>query len=110
MFNILKLIIIFFICSHLYNSNKNSDLNSVKQNNVNQVKHNDKNCKHSYEYSKIEKLPTQEEDGIKMYLCKFCRKKYFETIPRLNKKIYNLENLVSNCENGNGIRYMAFMI
>ena len=42
-----------------------------------------------------------------MYICKYCRKKYFDTIPKLNKKNYNLENLTSNCENGNGIRYFS---
>ena len=71
MINLSKLIIIFFICSYLYNFNKSSDLNSVKQNNVNHFKHNAKYCKHLYEYSKIEKFPTQLENGIKMYICKY---------------------------------------
>jgi len=66
-----------------------------------------KNCKHSYEYSRIEKIPTKEENGIKMNMCKYCRKKYFETIPKLNQKNYNIANLTSNCENGNGIRYFS---
>ena len=88
MINLSKLIIIFFICSYLYNFNKSSDLNSIKQNNVNHFKHNAKYCKHSYEYSKIQKFTTQLENGIKMYICKYCRKKYFETIPKLNKNNY----------------------
>jgi len=106
MFNLLKLIIIFISCSYLYNSYNNFYLYSLKQNNSNLLKHN-KNCKHSYEYSRIEKIPTKEENGIKMNMCKYCRKKYFETIPKLNQKNYNIENLTSNCENGNGIRYFS---
>ena len=104
MFYLLKIIIIFLSCSYLYKINKNIYLISVKLNNAKHLKYNTKNCKHSYEYSKLEKIPNKEEDGIKMFMCKYCRKKYFESIPKLNKKNYNLENLTSNCENGNGIR------
>ena len=107
MFNLLKILIIFLSCSFLYNLNKNNYFISVKQNNVNHLKYNSKSCNHSYEYSKIEKIPNNEEDGIKMFMCKYCRKKYFESIPKLNKRNYNLENLTSNCENGNGVRYFS---
>ena len=88
MFNLIKLIIFFFSCSYLYRLNKNSYLISVKQNKINHKNDNIKNCKHSYEYSKLEKLPTKDEDGIKCYICKYCKKKYFESIPKLNKKNY----------------------
>jgi len=107
MFYLLKIIIIFLSCSYLYKINKNIYLISVKLNNAKHLKYNTKNCKHSYEYSKLEKIPNKEEDGIKMFMCKYCRKKYFDTIPKLNKKNYNLENLTSNCENGNGVRYFS---
>ena len=107
MFNLLKLIIIFFSLSFIYYSNINSFFIFVKQNKINHLLHNTKKCKHSYEYSKFEKLPNKEEDGIKMYMCKYCRKQYFESIPKLNQKNYNLENLTSNCENGNGVRYFS---
>ena len=76
-----------------------------KHNNLDSAKLNTKDCNHLYEYSKLEKTPTKKDEGIKMYLCKYCRKKYFEKIPKLNKKNYKLENLISNCENGNGVRY-----
>jgi len=89
--------------------NKNNHLISVKQNNANHLIYNTKNCNHSFEYSKLEKIPNNDEDGIKMSMCKYCRKKYFESIPKLNKRNYNLENLTSNCENGNGVRYMVVM-
>ena len=42
-----------------------------------------------------------------MHMCKYCLKKYFETIPKLNQQNYKIENLTSNCENGNGIRYFS---
>ena len=107
MCNFLKLIIIFFSCSYLYNLNKSSYLSFKTPNNLKYLKHNTKNCNHLFEYSKIEKLPTEEEDGIKMYMCKYCRKKYFKTIPKLNEKNYILENLTSNCINGKGVRYFS---
>ena len=102
-----KIIFIFFICLFLYDSIKNSNLNSLIQNNFNSKKHNRRHCKHSYEYSKIEKLPTEKENGIKMHVCKYCRHKYFETIPKLNQNNYILEKLSSSCEHGNGIRYKS---
>ena len=107
MCNFLKLIIIFFSCLYLYNLNKSSYLSLKTPNNLKYLKHNTKNCNHLFEYSKIENLPTEEEDGIKMYMCKYCRKKYFKTIPKLNEKNYILENLTSNCINGNGVRYFS---
>ena len=107
MFNLLKIIIIFLSCSYLYNLNKNNYLISFKQNNANHPIYKTKNCNHLYEYSKLEKIPNNEEDGIKMYMCKYCRKKYFDIIPKLNKRNYNLKNLTSNCENGNGVRYFS---
>ena len=107
MFNLLKIIIIFLSCSYLYNLNKNNYLISIKKNNANHLKYKTKNCSHLYEYSKLEKIPNKEEDGIKMFICKYCRKKYFESIPKLNNGNYNLENLTSNCENGNGVRYFS---
>ena len=107
MFNLLKLIIILFTCSYLYYSNKYFYNYSKVQNNLNNQKHNSKKCKHLFEYSRLEKLPTKEEDGVKMHMCKYCRKKYFERIPKLNQKNYKLQNLTSNCENGNGVKYFS---
>ena len=43
----------------------------------------------------------------KIYICKYCRKKYSKTIPKLNKENYIIENITSNCEHGNGVRYIS---
>ena len=101
-----KIFIFSLCCSYIYRSSKNSGTNQKIQNHF-YLKNNSKPCNHSYEYSKIEKLPTENEEGRKMYLCKYCRNKYFEKIPKLNKENYKVENLTSNCENGNGVRYSS---
>ena len=106
MFYSIKILIIFICSSFIYHSFNTLYSYSKTHNNFN-YKINSKRCSHSYEYSKIEKFPTEREEGKKMYLCKFCRKVYYETIPKLNKDNYKIENLTSNCENGNGIRYFS---
>ena len=106
MVNSLKILIIFICCSYIYRASYYSLINSINSNKFH-GKINPKKCNHFYEYSKIEKLPTEKEDGIKMYLCKYCRNQYFEKIPKLDKEKYSLELLTSNCENGNGIRYSS---
>ena len=105
MINFLKVIIICIGCFYIYHSLQSSIFNTGNSNNKFSEISNFNQCNHSYEYSKLEKSPTKEEEGIKMYMCKYCRNKYFETIPKLNKGNYTNENLTSNCENGNGMRY-----
>ena len=90
MYNILKILLILISCSYLFYS-------------LNNLKH----CKHSYTFSKIEKKPTKEQEGKEIHICKFCRSTYSERIPKLNKKNYYIENLTSNCANGNGVRYFS---
>lgn len=63
------------------------------------------NCTH--EYYKIIKNPTEKERGKAKYICKLCGKKYYETFPRLTEKNYKVEELKSNCEHGNGKRYIS---
>ena len=103
MFNILKIIIVFICCSYIYHILSSSNYNSIIRNHLHKYKH----CKHIYEYSKLVKTPTEENDGSKMFLCKYCRKQYFENIPKLDKKNYKVNNLTSNCENGNGVSYFS---
>lgn len=104
----LKLIIIFICFLYDYHLLKYSNYNkSLIEDNFNFSKHSFNTCKHLYEYSKIEKSPTEKEEGTKIYICKYCRRKYCEIIPKLNKENYKIANLTSNCENGNGIRYYS---
>ena len=107
MFNILKLIIIYIGCSCLYRSSKQYKYNSQKQNNLYNISHKSTKCMHSFKYEKILKDPTEEVDGTKIYYCKYCHIKYYEAIPRLNKENYKIENLTSNCDHGNGVRYFS---
>ena len=107
MCNLLKIIISLLYSSFLIYSFKNYDAKFSLVNNKNNWNFNSKHCKHSYVYSKVEKQPTQEKEGIKIYICKYCRKKYSKTIPKLNKKNYIIENITSNCEHGNGVRYIS---
>lgn len=106
MFIILKLLIIFIICFYVNHWLKYSKYNKSFNNLFNQ-KHNSRLCQHSYEYFKIITEPTENEEGGKIYICKYCRNTYFETIPKLNKENYKIENLTSNCENGNGVKYYS---
>ena len=106
MFYFLKIIIAFFFCLVIYKSSFNSNIKSINPNKFHGII-NPKHCNHFYEYTKIEKLPTEKEDGIKTYLCKYCRNIYFETIPKLNRDNYKVEILNSNCENGNGVKYSS---
>ena len=101
-FNILRIIIIYKCCSYLFQSQKSFDSDIV----IHEQKNKDE-CKHSYEYSKIKKHPTKEEEGIKIYICKYCRAKSYQKIPKLNKENYNITTLKSNCEHGNGISYFS---
>ena len=107
MLNILKVITILFCFSFLYNSLKNTDFTLIWKNNFYKRNHKSKHCKHLYEYSELEKQPTKEEEGRKLYVCKHCRNKYSEIIPKLNEQNYKVEYLTSNCENGNGVRYYS---
>jgi hypothetical protein len=99
----LKIIILVIQFSYLYHSLKNNAINSI----IYKKKFNSTKCNHLYEYSKVEKFPTNENEGKKWYMCKYCRKKYYENIPKLNKKNYKIEKISSNCQNGNGIRYYS---
>ena len=103
----LKIIIFIVEFLYLYNAIKYFNFNPVKQNILKKNKYNSRHCKHLYEYSKIEKKPTEEEEGNRTYICKYCRNQYYEIIPKLNKKNYKIENLTSNCKNGNGIKYYS---
>ena len=42
----------------------------------------------------IDKQPTDKEEGNKISLCKYCRKNYSETIPKLSKDNYKTENII----------------
>ena len=61
-------------------------------------------CNHDY-YKNIIINPTEKEDGRIEYICKFCEKKYYDIIPKLDEKYYITENLNSNCQHGKGKRY-----
>ena len=98
-------IIIFIIIFYSYSLLKNFNDILIKPNHIKRRAYNPKHCKHSYEYSKFEKLPTKEEEGKKIYICKYCRNKYFEIIPKLNKDNYKTEKITSDCKTGNGVKY-----
>ena len=72
----LKIIILFIQFSYLYHSLKNNAINST----IYKKKFNSTKCNHLYEYSKVEKFPTNENEGKKWYMCKYCRKKYYENM------------------------------
>ena len=49
---------------------------------------NTKFCKRLYEYSTIEKPPTENEDLAKIYIFEYCKKIFLKTIPKLNEEDY----------------------
>jgi hypothetical protein len=55
----------------------------------------------------VEKQPSKEDNGTKLNICKYCKNKYYESIPILNGEFYNIENLTSSCQHGSGIRYYS---
>ena len=103
----IKFIIFLSQSLYLYYSIKNfthySDINKSDKS----FKYNSNHCKHAYEYSFINKQPTETEEGSKIFICKYCRNNYSEIIPKLNKDNYKIEVLTSNCEHGNGIKYYS---
>ena len=101
-----KIIILSIQCIYLQYLFKYR-LNNYEQNKVKKKKFKSKYCNHLYEYSKIEKVPTEQEDGLKKYTCKYCRNTYYERIPKLNNQDYKIEKLTTNCQNGNGLRYYS---
>ena len=103
-----KIIIFSIQCIYLQNSFKYG-LNNYGQSKIKKNRFKSKYCNHLYEYSKIEKVPTKQEDGLKKYSCKYCRNTYYERIPKLNNQDYKVEKLTSNCKNGNGLRYYSEM-
>ena len=103
----IKIIIIFTQFAYLYYSLRNFDYHSETNINTKSLKYKSKHCKHEYEYSIIDKQPTEKEEGNKIFICKYCRKNYSETIPKLNKNNYKTEKIASNCEHGNGIKYSS---
>ena len=63
------------------------------------------NCSHNYnQIKKIE--PDEKKEGIIFYVCRLCGKEYNKTIPLLNEDNYFIENIYSNCQHGNGKRYI----
>ena len=107
MINLIKLIILY-LC-YRYFSLKIIYRNSFEEYYINNETYSYKNCNHLYEYSKLEKQPSKEENGSKLKICKFCKNKYYESIPILNGEFYNIENLTSSCQHGNGIRYYSIL-
>ena len=63
-------------------------------------------CKHYY-YKIKEINPTEEADGKIYFTCGFCGNNKTKEIPKLNNKSYFIEELKSNCEHGNGKRYIS---
>ena len=63
-------------------------------------------CNHNY-YKIKEIEPTEEENGITIYKCGFCGEEIKYEIPKLDNQNYLIENLISNCEHGNGKRYIS---
>lgn len=63
------------------------------------------NCNH--EYYPIIINPTEKSKGRIKYICKFCGKRYYEAIPKLNEENYKVEELMSSCMHGNGKRYIS---
>ena len=68
---------------------------------------NQNNCNHLYEFSKFVKKPNIEEEGKKIYTCKYCGNTYIEKIPKINNYNYHVTKIPSNCENGNVFRYFS---
>ena len=101
-----KIIILSIQCIYLQYLFKYR-LNNYEQSKIKKKKFRSKYCNHLYEYSKIEKVPTEQEDGLKKYTCKYCRNTYYERIPKLNNQDYKIEKLTTNCQNGNGLRYYS---
>ena len=103
----LKIIIIFTQFAYLYYSLKNANYHSKTNTSSKSLTYKVNHFKHSYEYSKIDKQPTEMEEGNKIFICKYCRKNYSEKIPKLSNDNYKTEILTSNCEHGNGIKYYS---
>ena len=83
------------------------NLNNFKQSKFKTKQFKSKYCHHSFEYFNLEKIPTEKENGLKKYSCKYCRKVFYQNIPKLNHNDYKTEKLTSNCKNGNGKRYYS---
>ena len=107
MINLLKLLILYICFRYLSRSLKRFNFNSFEHYYINNETFSYRNCNHSYEYSKVEKYPSKKENGTKLNICKYCKNKYYENIPILTNEFYNLENLTSSCQYGNGIRYYS---
>ena len=107
MINLIKLIIIYICYRYLCRSFKIIYRQSFEKYYINNETNSYKNCNHSYEYSTVEKQPSEEENGTKLNTCKYCKNKYYESIPILSGEFYNIENLTSSCQHGNGIRYYS---
>ena len=103
----IKLVVIFIEFIYLFHTLKFNNFHQNRQKHFYRNKINSRHCKHLYEYSKIEKNPTEDEEGSKIYICKYCRNKYYEIIPKLDKNNYKIEKLNSSCKNGNGIKYYS---
>ena len=107
MINIIKLIFLYICYRYLFRSFKIIYHHSFEKYYLNNETYTHQNCNHSYQYSKVEKQPSKEENGTKLNACKYCKNIYYESIPILNGKFYKVENLTSSCQHGNGIGYYS---
>jgi hypothetical protein len=63
-------------------------------------------CNHNYH--KIKEIdPTIVIEGIITYKCIFCGNEINKVIPKLDIQNYFVENIKSNCEHGNGKKYIS---
>ena len=106
-------IIIYFIFKvNKYGINKINktltleELLKQESNYTSKRKKNITNWNHYY-YQTKEICPTKLNEGKIYYICAFCNKEKYETLPRLNESNYYIENLTANCQHGNGIRYIS---
>lgn len=103
----LKLIIFFVSFIYIYHSLKCYKPDIAYKNHFSRSIINSRHCNHLYEYSSIEKNPTEEKEGTRIHICKYCRNKYYEIIPKLSKNNYKIDNLTISCKNGNGKKYFS---
>ena len=73
---LIKLIILYICYKNLCSSLKRINHFSFEEYYINNETFNSKDCDHSYEYSKVLKQPSKEENGTKLYICRYCQNKF----------------------------------
>lgn len=106
---IFKLAFIFIPSLYIYHSFKKYNLIAFKENKFYKDNYNQKNCNHSYKYSKTDEYEYRNEKGerFKMYICKFCGNKFFEKISTINKNNYLKQETTFDLQIDKEIKYYS---